>query len=248
MMEVIETMSPRDTMYEPQYPDAYLMVGESALWNIERVRALVNAPEPSAILDMPSGHGRVLRHLRGAFPDAHLTACDIDRDGVDFCAQTFGAAGVYSTDDPADVDLGRTFDLIWVGSLFTHLGAARWAQFLSFFAAQLRAGGIMVFSTHGRHHAEGFTADPKLPNFKMSPAARAEMLADFRDRGFGYQPYPQTPDYGLSLSSPSWVLGALTRHAPALRLVSYTERAWRGSHDLVTVQNGYVRRLPSDAA
>ena len=47
------------------------------------------------MLDFACGHGRVMRTLKAAFPDALLTACDIDRDGVDFCARTFGAAPVY---------------------------------------------------------------------------------------------------------------------------------------------------------
>src|SRR5437870_5495298 len=69
------------------------------------------------ILDLPCGHGRVLRVLKAAFPGAALTACDIDRDGVDFCASRFGAEPVYSVEDPGRIPVRGPFDLIWVGSL-----------------------------------------------------------------------------------------------------------------------------------
>ena len=57
------------------------------------------------ILDLPCGHGRVLRYLSAAFPEAEITACDIMREGVDFCASTFGAIPVYSQDDPQQIPL-----------------------------------------------------------------------------------------------------------------------------------------------
>jgi len=74
--------------------------------------------EPTSILDLPSGHGRVCRMLRAAFPDAHLTVCDLDRDAVDFCAAEFNATPVYSQEDISSVSLDQSFDLIWCGSLF----------------------------------------------------------------------------------------------------------------------------------
>jgi hypothetical protein len=112
----------------------------------------------------------------------------------------------------------------------------------------LEPDGLLVFTTHGRYYAESLAANADLRAFDMSAASRTEMLADFEDRGFGYQQYPGQAEYGLSLSSPSWVCATVARHAKELRLVSYTERAWRGTHDIVAYQRGYTRRLPSDAA
>ena len=84
----------------------------------------------SEILDLPCGHGRVMRWLRATFPKASLTACDIDGDGVSFCAETFGARPALSSTDPEDLVLG-TFDLIWCGSLLTHLRPGDWDRWLS---------------------------------------------------------------------------------------------------------------------
>ena len=42
--------------------------------------------EVARLLDLPCGHGRVMRYLRAAFPRAEITGCDLLRDGVDHCA------------------------------------------------------------------------------------------------------------------------------------------------------------------
>src|SRR4051794_26106944 len=64
----------------------YFGVGRSALECIDiSVRAAqTNVSDVKRILDLPCGHGRVLRYLKAAFPEAEITACDIMRDGVDF--------------------------------------------------------------------------------------------------------------------------------------------------------------------
>ena len=40
-----------------------------------------------SILDFGCGFGRVLRMLKAAYPEARLTAADVKREGVDFCAR-----------------------------------------------------------------------------------------------------------------------------------------------------------------
>ena len=76
-----------DTM--DQTPDKYFAVARSARRNIRLALAHAGRLSPSSILDSACGYGRVLRVLRHDYPDAEITACDIDRDGVDFCARAF---------------------------------------------------------------------------------------------------------------------------------------------------------------
>ena len=123
----------------------YVLAGTTAIALIRQAMALAGEQNaPAAILDLPCGHGRVMRVLRAAFPDSTLIACDLDRDGVDFCAETFAAVPVYGNTDPARVRIDQPVDLIWVGSLFTHIDPARWNDFLDLFARVLRPGGILV--------------------------------------------------------------------------------------------------------
>jgi hypothetical protein len=55
------------------------------------------------------------------FPEAAITASDLYQRHVDFCVRAFGVEGHISSDDLSAVDFGRRFDLIFCGSLLTHV-------------------------------------------------------------------------------------------------------------------------------
>lgn len=152
--DVIRTISSNDQMLDPVYGESvYFYCGRSALEciSVSLDAATKAVDDVKRILDLPCGHGRVLRYLKAAFPHAEITAGDILRDGVDFNASTFGAIPVYSHDDPMKIPLKHgAFDLIWVGSLFTHLDPDIWPIWLSALCSFLSSRGTLVFTTHGR--------------------------------------------------------------------------------------------------
>ena len=201
----------------------YFRVGEAALEEIARV-----VEDPETILDFPCGHGRVLRWLRAAYPSASITACDLDRDGVDFCAHNFDAVPVYSRENPRDVRLVNRFDLIWCGSLFTHLDAPRWDEFLSYFRAHLN--GVLVFTVLGSHMAERAREGDSY--FRVRPERREAMVHSYDESGFGYAEYTSHPGYGQAVASPEWVMGRLED----FELVSYRERVWLPTQDVIAVR------------
>jgi SAM-dependent methyltransferase len=164
----------------------------------------------------------VLRALKAAFPHARLTACDLDRDAVDFCARTFGAAPVYSHEDPAQIRIDDRFDLIWCCSLLTHVDAPRWPGFLDLFTSLLTPGGVLVFTTHGRSVAADWRAGK---HDGLTADLAQGLLEDYDRSGFGYRDYPGWTEYGLSCSRPSWVCERVERTA-GLALLGYTERGW----------------------
>ncbi len=60
------------------------------------------------------------------------------------------------------------------------------------------------------------------------------LLADYARAGFAYQRYFESnaeEDYGLSLSSPAWLMRVLQRH-PNVIVRAYLEEAW-GMQDVV---------------
>jgi SAM-dependent methyltransferase len=238
VLDVIREISPKDRMVTPRYPETYFLWGDSALRCIGLAMAAVGKQETASILDFPCGHGRVLRTLKSAFPDAKLTACDIDSDGVDFCERTFDAQGVYSNADLNQVDLDGNFDVIWVGSLFTHLPEARWGSFLSFLTDRLAPTGLLVFTTHGPWYAQQIREESS-PLGGVSAAALVEMLRGFDETGFGFAAYPEFDDYGLSLSAPAEVTKRL-QALDGMRLALYLERGWRGHQDVVAYQKGFT--------
>jgi SAM-dependent methyltransferase len=208
----------------------YLSVGESAMQSILIGLRAAGRQSCDAILDLPSGHGRVMRWLRAKFPSAHITACDLNRDGVDWCAQTFGARPVYSAPDIHAVQLHETYDLIWCGSLLTHLDWAGWRAFVQFFSNCLNPEGILVFSTHGRLSAEWLHT--RQTDYGLEPEVIPDIIQDYRESGFGYRNYSYSQQYGISIAAPQRVVELVQSH-PELRIVGYTEAAWDHHQDIV---------------
>jgi SAM-dependent methyltransferase len=226
---ISEAISPNDLMSRSQSPEHYFAAGVSALRCIKLALLSANAQTPQRILDLPSGHGRVLRTLRAAFPDAETVACDIDRDGVDFCVSNFDATPVYSHDDPQCIDVDGTFDLIWCGSLLTHLPAVRWTQFLAFFRDRLHAHGILVFTTHGRLVVERLRTG--VFAYGLDEAGIKRVL-DGIPSGFGYADYFGQSGYGIAVSLPGWVSSVL-QDQTHLRLLLYLEQGWNNHQDVI---------------
>jgi SAM-dependent methyltransferase len=102
--------------------EAYERTSRTGLRCVENALVPVNkAPEDcKKILDFRCGYGRVLRALRARFPEAHITACDLNEDATKFCAETFGATPVQGYSDLSKTILPHKYDAIWVGSVFTH--------------------------------------------------------------------------------------------------------------------------------
>jgi hypothetical protein len=206
----------------------YFDIGLSALECIKRALNTANVT-PTSILDLPCGHGRVCRMLRMAFPDAHISASDLDRDGVDFCAQEFEAEPLYSREDIREVKTSRSFDLIWCGSLFTHIEGEQWAAFLEFFAEHLWPGGVLVFTTHGRrliqYMVEGFHG------YGLNPIEQRRLLEGYVNEGFGFVS-PSNQAFGLSLSSTAFVCAQIER-CRTLGSIGLHEAGWYDHQDVV---------------
>jgi SAM-dependent methyltransferase len=233
---VNDEVSRQDGMFDGNR-EHYLAVGQSALHCIEVSMFAAGVKTFESILDLPCGYGRVLRHLQSAFPGAQLTACDIDRAGVDFCAATFGATPVYGHNSPREIHLRGSYDLIWVGSLLTHLCLDNWAAFLEFFRAHLRRRGLLVFTVHGRAIANRMRERPA--DYGLEPTGLSQVLERYATEGFGYANYPTTTpavgdNYGISLSSPCSVYREIEK-MPDMQLLNYTERGWDDLQDVVTL-------------
>jgi SAM-dependent methyltransferase len=227
VIEVNEDICVGDEMYTTR--EHYFQVGRSALRCVTVAMIAAGKQTVGRILDLPCGHGRVLRTLKAAFPDAELTACDIAHDGVDFCARTLGARPVYGTaSEPPKLD--REFDLIWCGSLLTHLDAPRWPEFLKLFDAALSRDGVFVFTTHGTRVIERIGTEGE--TYGLDRTGLESVVEGFNTTGFGYHDYPNSQSYGISVASTAWVCQQLSQFR-RLRLLTYTEAGWDHHQDVV---------------
>jgi SAM-dependent methyltransferase len=250
-MEVIRKISPDDTMIK--YPPLgggrkqYFALAEEVVKIIRWALRAVDGEEPRSILDYPSGHGRVLRMLKAAFPEARLAAADIDHTAVNFCVETFGAEPIYSHMDSHEVPPDAEFDLIWCGSLLTHLDANRICEFLELFESRLLLGGLVVFTTSGRAgyeilrrllpgRAPGDVApadiDAARQYFPFPEETLPPFASAYEEEGFAFLDLAEDVGYGTSLASPAWVCSQIERF-PQLRLVHYMERGWGSIQDVV---------------
>jgi SAM-dependent methyltransferase len=223
--KVDSTISPRDAMYIGDGAH-YFSVGLSALRAIEAA----GAPVSGRILDMPCGHGRVLRFLKARYPAAAIVACDLDADGVAFCADRFEAQPQQSSEDLGSLALPGPFDLIWCGSLVTHLDADAIAALLALFARALASSGVAVVTTHGELVADRLRAGD---TYQLDLAAARAAVDAFDATGFGYADYPWSPGYGVSLTAARWIESA-AEHA-GLKVAHMIERGWDDHQDVVAL-------------
>ncbi len=222
-----------DKMFRDDDHFHYASVGLSALRVIEQA---LDGALPRSILDLPSGFGRVTRVLRARFPGATITASDLDADGIAFCAARLGVRPALSVRDFTTLRLGETYDLIWVGSLITHLPARQVKLFLAAMARHMTRRSVLVASSHG----PGIIPRLREIGYGLADGDPAGVIDDYERTGFGYRDYGGGPDYGVALSNEhygislidqAWLGATLT--ACGLRMAAYHPRAWDDHHDVV---------------
>jgi len=179
----------------------YLKSTESLLTEVEDIlgRSGVSLPQVSSLLDFACGHGRLTRFLVHRLSRNRITVSDINKEAVDFVCSTFGVKGFYSVGTPEKLSYDGRHDVIFVGSLFSHLPVTTWASWLSRLYGMLTKNGVLVFSTHGMDLYD-----------KIAPAGRKELKTDTEGFFYGeatYQGEANLPPtiYGTTYVSESYV-------------------------------------------
>lgn len=177
----------------------YLRVGLSAMRCIQNALPHTSNPSPNSILDFPSGYGRVLRFIQVAFPQAHVHCLELDPHAVEFCKKSFGVDSSLSQKDFARIRLTQSFDLVWCGSLITHLDENRTQSLLHCINQHLNPGGLCVFTTHGDQVKEILSAGRL--SYSLTAQQIESLLGQYGQTGFGYTEYePERDGYGFSLT------------------------------------------------
>jgi SAM-dependent methyltransferase len=215
-----------DLMFVAGQTAHYFHVGEDGLNNVLSSLVRSRLERVESILDLPCGHGRVARHLRAAFPEAKMSFCDIDKGAADFCARTFDGVPLYSSSELTQVPLHRSFDIIWIGSLFTHVDESRTRRWLRYLCDQLTSDGILLATFHGVWVRESHNQEFKR-NYRR-------LLRQVDRYGFGYARQSRLEDYGVSVSLP-WKVVEMASAMENVRILGYTERGWDENHDVLTI-------------
>jgi len=216
----------------------YFKVGLSAIKCIDAAIERAGIVNIRTILDFPCGGGRVLRFLAQRFPQAEITACELQPGAVKFCQRTFGARPAISSLNLDEVKFAIGFDLIWCGSLVTHLNGKGILSLLHLFQRHLRPGGLVVITTHGDFVAQ------RLPAREFDYGLAADDVDNlseiYTQTGFAFADYPGETDYGVSLTSPDWIRSRVSEMGD-LKEVYFKARAWDDHQDVF----GFVKAMTS---
>jgi len=227
---VNETISPNDTMFRGN-KEHYFYVSGSAMRCIDIAALCANITTGfSKILDLPCGYGRVLRSIKSRFFDSKIVACDLEYSAVDFCVNTFNVDGVYSKPDISELEISEKFDLIWCGSLITHLSECKTRQLLDFFIERLERLGVLVITFHGRYAKYQQAVNPYLGDPQFD-----KIIEDYNMCGYGYSNYDNQSEYGISVIDPSWFIKYIGNRED-ITLLYLSEKMWDKHHDVLALQ------------
>ncbi len=208
-----------DGTYLPAPASHYLSVGLSAIQCIDKALNQTSVNRAiRRVLDFGCGYGRVLRFLRVRFPHADITASDIDPVALDFCQREFSLESVMSDEDFQKLSLPRKYDLIWCGSLITHIDERGTTDLLKFFHDHLLPGGLCVVTSVGQSSMQWIQT-------KRTQLPQQEVFAQFHRSGYGYSDYKGRRGYGASIVSYDRML-TIARGVGQWDLALHLERGW----------------------
>jgi SAM-dependent methyltransferase len=223
-------ISVNDDMFHGD-PDSYFRVGlEAAIL----VSQLVSSPRmestDASILVFPCGHGRETRFLKALYPRARIFAGDLDEDGINFCSTVLGCLPIQSNEDFSLVELPMNCDVIWVGSLVTHLSEGRTKELIELLLKSLAKGASLIFSSHGEYVADKLRNGP---NYGIDEEGTMTLLRDFEARGYGYCDYSKNSNYGISIISENWFFDLASELKIDCNLEFFPTH-WDNHHDIIS--------------
>ncbi|MFH2002160.1 MAG: class I SAM-dependent methyltransferase [Planctomycetota bacterium] len=231
-------------MYTPGNAYHYLSVGLSGIRCISTALRSTRVEWPiETILDFPCGHGRVLRFLRPMFPGADITAAEIEHSALDFCRRAFSTSILQSKKNLGELVLSQRFDLIWCGSLLTHIDEVSAKELLRFFHDHMTERGLCIFTTHGHRFIERIKN--KKRTYGLSEDAQRKVADEFQRKGYGYANYPNQSDYGISAVAPER-MRELAKAVGEWDETLLLECGWDDHQDVYAFTRQAPNRLPGE--
>jgi len=172
-------------------------------------------------LDFGCGCGRLLLEAVRRWPHISWSGSDVDEQAIQWCQENLPATTtMVNTPLPPLPCREEAFDLIWCGSVFTHLDEERQDAWLAELLRVLKPGGHLIASVHGPNCWAG------LPNATVQRIQRdgfvfARTGADEGIRPVWYQTAWHTREY-------------IEKHwSRFLTVATYIPRGFNGFQDVV---------------
>jgi len=232
----VDLISPDDEMYiftrnhVDQKETALYLYFKSGREALQCIEQIVRFSEKSfrgvrSFLDFACGYGKSTRFLIQEIEPGKVWVSDIYKGAVDFQKKIFGVNGFYSETEPSKLEFPRKFEVIYTGSLFSHLPANRFEEWLSTLSNILEDDGIFILSTHGE------TLCP--PGFQVDPSG-------FTFLKFSESRSLSTEEYGCTFVTRAWV-ERLGEKLGIMNIYFLEKELW-GSQDIYVVTK---RDMPS---
>jgi SAM-dependent methyltransferase len=232
----VDAISPHDEMYRVTWETTppgkaryhYFQFGRENVQCLDEVLAATGKTfaRLRSFLDFAAGWGRTTRFLVQEMPAARIWVSDIDERTLDFQRRRFGVHTLVSAVDPARVTFPCPFEVIYAGSLFTHLPRHRFRGWLSRLHQALEPDGVLIFSTSGLHLCPA--------NVRPDPSGFTFMTTSETTRLPG-------EEYGSTVVTTAW-MRQLAREL-ALDHLYFLERGLCGGQDLFVVSRRAISSL-----
>jgi SAM-dependent methyltransferase len=213
--------------------EQFLRGGEQTVDDIEAALRSIDKSlsQIRELLDFGCGCGRLVSALQGRrLTDLRVTACDVDERAIRWCRQSLENIKFVANDAlPPSPFENESFDLVWCGSVFTHLDENHQDLWLDEINRILKPNGILLASVHGPHLWE-----PRLPSWT---------IGNLRTKGLVFA--RTGADAGIH---PSWYQVAwhtekyIREHwASVFEIRGYRPRGFNDYQDIVVAQKKIAR-------
>ncbi len=128
----------------------HIQEGRQAAKMIEEAvhREIVEPESITAVLDFGCGCGRVLRHLRGVWPNAQLFGSDVDEQLVNWTRKNLHELAQWHIGDylPPSEFNPESLDIIYAVSVFTHIDETAQSAWLTEFHRIMKPKGLLLLT------------------------------------------------------------------------------------------------------
>jgi hypothetical protein len=192
------------------------------------------------VLFFPCGHGRNLRHFSKFLNSSQIYASDIDESAIDFMLNSFHINALLSDTDFTKIKEFPKMNLIFVGSLITHLNQGASIKLIKMLSKKLKKNGLLILSSHGEYVASRLGLSN---NYGLDLDSIVKLKDDYLKKGYGLAPYSYDPQYGISVISLNW-FSNLAYNIPTLKLIRTTPKLWDNHHDVIVFKrSGSVKSV-----
>jgi SAM-dependent methyltransferase len=233
-LHFVRDIAPNDWMMPSnRSPEWYYQRGFDALQVIafECHRARL---APSSILDFGCGHGAVARMLKAFFHTATIIGQDVNPEWLRWCEDHLSIHTVLSASKISDVEMpANAFDLIWAGSVFSHIPEDSARHLLLEFRKALTEKGLVIFSSAGQLMRNAYRPGAM---HNLSDEVILRMARDFDLGAYAFGAYDTSlyENWGHSLVPWNWF--ASRSREFDMPMCAFLEAGWGSVQDIYALR------------